>query len=82
MDFIKIKGHALSYVYYHGITHDGGCQMKEFSPNNLGKLCYLRLIQGRHDGLILPEVRGQNKSQLVCLEPGVNKHDFPEAVRC
>ena len=34
--------------------------LKEFSPNNEGISCYLCLVQGRHDGLILPEVRGQN----------------------
>ena len=42
-------------------------RMKEFSLNNEGKSCYLRLVQGRHDGLILPEVRGQNKSNLSAL---------------
>ena len=31
--------------------------MKEFSPNNEGKSCYLHLVQDRHDGLILTEVR-------------------------
>ena len=30
--------------------------LKEFSLNNEGKLCYLRLVQSRHDGLIFTEV--------------------------
>ena len=45
-------------------------KMKECSPNNEGKSCYLHLVQGRHDGLILPEVRVKNKSNLSALNQG------------
>ena len=39
-------------------------RMKEFSLNNEGKSCYLQLVQGRLDGLILT-VQGQNEA--TCL---------------
>ena len=38
------------------------CKLKEFSPNNEGKLCSLCQVQGRHDGLILTKVQGQNQA--------------------
>ena len=41
--------------------------MKEFGLDSDGKSCYLHLVPDRHDGLILPKVQGQNKSNLFAL---------------
>ena len=46
-----------------GVKYQG--KLKEFSPNREGKSCYLCLVHGRHDSLILTEVGGQN--QATCL---------------
>ena len=45
------------------------------------RVIYTLFKTDMHDGLSLTEIRGQFK-QHVCIEPGVKKHDFPEAVRC
>ena len=44
--------------------------MNEFSLTDEWKSCYFALI---------PQAKSDHH---VCLEPGVNKHDFPETVRC
>ena len=69
-------------VGYTKNAANGTNELNEFSPNNEGKSQYLHLVQGRHDGFIFDRGTRSKSIQHVCIKPGINKHDFSEAVRC